>query len=132
MANKKLIAKGLRNSKEELVTKDKTALAMGSGLLNVYSTPSMIALMEKTAYTSLEPFLDLDEATVGAEVQIRHLRATPLGMKVTCESCIREVVERKITFSVEAFDEKGKIGEGIHIRYIIDRDRFMNKTLKSN
>ena len=118
---------GLEYRNEEMVTKGKTAAAMGSGLLNVYSTPAMIAFMEKTAYESIEPHLLPHEGSVGSEVNIKHLRPTPVGMDVHCISRVLEVKERKVVFKVEVFDEKGKIGEGLHVRYVIDKQRFMSK-----
>jgi predicted thioesterase len=111
----------------ENVTQDKLASSVGSGLLQVYSTPSMIALMERTASTALQPFLDEGENSVGTEVNIRHLKATPEGMQVRCVAEVKEVEGRKVVFSLEASDEKGIIGSGVHTRFVIDTERFLAK-----
>lgn len=123
----KTIAKGITGKSGELSTTEKSAAAVGSGLLKVYSTPSMIALMEKAASATLQPYLDEGESSVGAEIHVHHIKATPLGMLVSCDCEIVDVVGRKITFNVRAHDESGEIGYGTHVRYIIDVERFMNK-----
>lgn len=104
-----------------------SASVVGSGGLEVFSTPSMIALMENTAAGSLAPHLEEGQGSVGTAVNIKHIAATPLGMKVTCESEIIEIDRRRLVFSVKAYDEKGLIGEGTHERFIIDNEKFMNK-----
>lgn len=121
------IETGLKGKKEEVVTKEKSAAAVGSGLLDVYATPSMIALMEHTASTTIQPLLAASENSVGSEVHIFHIKPTPIGMKVTCEAEVIEVSGRKVTFKVTAYDEKGEIGNGKHARFIIDTDKFMKK-----
>jgi predicted thioesterase len=118
---------GIQHQEREKVSIDKSAAKVGSGLLEVYSTPAMIALMEKTAYLSIQPYLNEGEGSVGAEVNIRHVRPTPIGREVRCLSEVTAIEGRRIEFHVEAFDEKGKIGEGFHARYIIDNQMFMQK-----
>jgi predicted thioesterase len=100
---------------------------MGSGELEVYATPAMVALMEKAAWTSVAPHLDEGQGTVGVSMNIKHLSATPLGMTVTAKSTLTAIDRRKLTFTVEAFDESGKIGEGTHERFIVDNRSFQEK-----
>ena len=122
-----MIQIGIKGRQETIVTKELTAEAVGSGLLPVYATPMMIALMEKTAHTSLNEYLDEGQGTVGTLMNVSHLAATPLGMKVYCESELIEVDRRRLVFNVKAYDECGLIGEGTHERFIIDNQKFLNK-----
>ncbi len=125
MENKLTI--GIEGKIEQFVTKDDTAAKYGSGLVEVFATPAMIALMEKTCLTSVLDYLNEGFNTVGTEVNIKHLKATPVGKKVICNSVLKNIEGKKLTFSVEAFDEDGKIGEGTHTRYLIDVKKFMEK-----
>ena len=109
------------------VTEAMTAKAMGSGELPVYATPSMIALMENTAFESVASELEEGSGTVGTALDIKHVSATPVGMKVTCESELVKVDGRALTFSVKAFDEAGLIGEGTHERFIVFEEKFQKK-----
>lgn len=122
-----MIKLGIKGQKELIASKEHSASVIGSGGLEVFSTPSMIALMENTAAGSLAPHLEEGQGSVGTAVNIKHIAATPLGMKVTCESEIIEIDRKRILFSVKAYDEKGLIGEGTHERFIIDNEKFMNK-----
>ncbi|MDZ7606673.1 MAG: thioesterase family protein [Cyclobacteriaceae bacterium] len=108
----------------ELVTVDKSASAIGSGLLEVYSTPSMIALMEKTAFHCLEQFLQDHESSVGGEVNIRHLKPTAIGQTVRCTAVITAATEKKVTFEVRVFENDALIGKGTHTRFVIDKEAF--------
>lgn len=110
------------------VTEDKTAKALGSGELAVFATPCMIALMENTAYKSVQPFLSADQGTVGTLLNVRHVAATPVGMEVRCETKLIEIDRKRLVFEVRAFDACGLIGEGVHERFIIDNQKFMQKT----
>ena len=123
------LTKGIVGTKELTVTKDKTAAAVGSGLLDVFATPQMIALMEATASESVAPYLDEGSTSVGTLVNVSHVAATPVGMKVRCESELTEVDGRKLTFTVKAYDNAGLIGEGTHERFIVFSEKFMAKTL---
>ncbi|WP_040193610.1 thioesterase family protein [Clostridium culturomicium] len=120
---------GIAGKQEIVVTKELTAEVIGSGLLPVYATPSMIALMENTASKSVEEFLEEGQGTVGTSLNIKHLSATAVGKAVTCESKLIEVDRKRLVFEVKAFDEAGLIGEGIHERFIIDNKKFMERTL---
>ena len=122
------IKAGIKGKRESLVTKELTAAAVGSGLLEVYGTPYMIALMEETCHTSVEEYLDEGQGTVGISLNVSHVAATPVGMKVYCESRLVEVDGKRLVFNLKAYDEAGLIGEGEHQRFIIDNERFLAKT----
>ena len=119
---------GIKGEEKELVRHENTAAAYGSGLVEVYATPAMIALMEKTCYRSVMPYLSEGEGTVGTRVDISHKKASPLGTVITCKSEIIEIDRRRIVFKVEVFDDKGDlIGDGTHERFVINVEKFMNK-----
>lgn len=118
---------GVKGYKEITVTKELTAISLGSGDLEVYATPAMIALMEETASESVKPGLEVGQGSVGTYIAIKHLAATPIGMRVRCESELVEVDGRRLVFNITAYDEKDKIGEGTHERFIISNDKFQSK-----
>ncbi len=118
---------GIRGEAEVMVTEENTAGNLGSGDLRVFATPAMIALIEKAAYTSVLPELEEGQGTVGTLVNVRHLAATPVGMKVTAKSELIGIDGRTLTFHVEAYDEAGMIGEGMHERVIIWNGKFQAK-----
>lgn len=106
------------------VSVTETAEFVGSGGLPVYSTPAMIALMEKTAYE----FLDSEGLqSVGTRVEISHLRACKVGTELTATAELIENEGRKYVFNVKVNDNSGVIGEGKHDRFVIDPERFMSK-----
>lgn len=119
---------GLKGREDLVVTEDFSAKAMGSGNLAVFATPAMVALMEKTAWKSVQDYLEEGQGTVGTLLEVRHLSATPLGMRVSCESELVLVDGRKLGFVVKVFDEVGLIGEGRHERFVIDQAKFQKKT----
>ncbi|MCL2380308.1 MAG: thioesterase family protein [Treponema sp.] len=123
-----ILKPGLNAEKTVVVAQNNTASALGSGGLDVFSTPSMIALMELTSLSAVAPLLPPGWSTVGTEVNIKHLSATPLGMNVHTHAELLDVDGRALVFAVEAFDEAGKIGEGTHGRFIVENERFMAKT----
>lgn len=123
----KELTPGIKGKQELTVTEQDTAKVYGSGTLEVFGTPAMIALMEKTALTSIEPFLEDGEGSVGTALDVRHTAATPVGMTVICESELIEVDRKRLVFRVSARDETGAIGEGTHERFVIVNDRFMEK-----
>ena len=123
-----MLTPGIKGYAEIIVTEDKTAETMGSGTLPVFATPAMIALMEKTAYQSVQPHLDEGCGSVGTLLEVKHTAATPLGMKVMCESELTEVDGRRLVFTVKAFDEAGLIGEGRHERFIVVNEKFLART----
>lgn len=118
---------GLKGRAETIVTTENTATAIGSGLVPVFATPHMVALMENAAYTSLLPHLSEEEGSVGTHLNVAHSAATPVGMKVWAESVVTCVEGRKVTFQVRAFDERGEIGSGTHERFIINAEKFLAK-----
>lgn len=107
-----------------------TASHLGSGGVEVLATPMMIALMEEAARTSVDPNLEPGQMSVGVNLNISHLAATPIGMAVTARAELLGVDGHKLTFKVEAYDEKEKIGEGTHTRAIINLERFMSRVLE--
>ncbi|MDO5323572.1 MAG: thioesterase family protein [Clostridia bacterium] len=118
---------GIRGEQMIIVTEQQTAKYLGSGELAVFATPCMIALMENTAYKSVQPFLDPGQGTVGTLLNVKHLAATPVGMEVRCETKLIEIDRKRLVFEVKAFDACGLIGEGTHERFVIDNQKFMQK-----
>ena len=123
-----MLTVGIKGTQSVTVANDNTAAAMGSGTLAVFATPAMIALMEKTAYISVQNELDEGCGSVGTLLNVKHLAATPVGMQVTCESELVEIDGRRLVFTVKAYDEKGLIGEGTHERFIVQNEKFLAKT----
>lgn len=121
------IEPGIVNKIEKTVKKRDTASSYGSGLIDVFATPAMIALMENTAQSSLKAYLPDGYITLGIEINVKHMKATPIGMKVRCESKLVSIEGKKLYFELNAWDEKGQIGMGTHIRYIINAEEFMKK-----
>lgn len=119
--------KGLKHISTTTVTAANTALAMGSGDMEVFATPAMVALMENAAMKAVAPHLPEGSTTVGAMMQTSHIKPSAPGETVTAEAVLQEVDGRKLTFRVTASDSEGTIGEGIHIRYIVDRERFLSR-----
>lgn len=119
---------GIKNQIKKTVSNALTAKAMGSGRLDVFATPAMVAMMEEAAHTSVEAELEEGQRTVGTSMTVSHLAATPVGMEVTCESELIEVDGRKLVFDIKAMDEAGLIGEAKHERFIIDSEKFLAKT----
>ncbi len=118
---------GIKHKIEKIISQVDTAIKYGSGMVEVFATPAMISLMEKTALESVLSFLPKGFNTVGTAVDINHIKATPVGQKVICESELIEIDKKKLIFKIIARDEKGKIGFGTHTRFIININDFMNK-----
>ena len=118
---------GLTYTSTVVVSKENVAATMGSGDLNVFATPAMVAFMENAALSAVEDQLPEGNTTVGAMIQTTHLKPTALGDTVLVTATLLEVEGRKLTFSVVASDSQGKIGEGTYIRYVVDRNKFMEK-----
>jgi fluoroacetyl-CoA thioesterase len=119
------IAAGLVGEASFVVGETHTAKHLGSGGVEVLATPVMIALMEDAARSSVDSNLEQGQLSVGVNLNVSHLAATPVGMRVTARSELVAVDGRKLTFKVEAYDEREKIGEGTHVRAIINLERFM-------
>ena len=124
-----MILIGTKCQLEQTVTEDLTAAKIGSGLLPVFGTPFMAAMMENAAQTALQNFLDDDKGSVGTHLDVSHDAPTPVGMRVWAEAEITAVSEnsRMVDFAVRAWDEKGPIGAGTHTRAVILNDRFLAK-----
>lgn len=119
------IEPGLSHEITHIVAEKDTAAVYGSGLAPVLSTPHLIALMENTAQTALTPYLKPGQSSVGTRIDIRHLAATPVGMRVRVCAEVTDVALPRVSFRVEAWDNVEKIGEGDHERFIVDNARFM-------
>ncbi len=121
------LREGIRGSSETVVDENNTALTMGSGELEVFATPAMVALMEEAAAESVKPYIDEKSTTVGTALEIEHISATPIGVSVRCESELCHIDGRKLVFNVTAYDNAGIIGKGRHERFIVEKERFMKK-----
>ncbi len=124
------LKKGLSSQSSVTVSAGNTAAAMGSGDLDVFATPAMVALMENAAMKAVADALPEGSTTVGAEMNVTHIKPSGLGAEIVATAVLTGVEERKLTFNVGARDAEGMIGEGIHIRYAVDRRRFMEKVGK--
>ncbi|MBQ6294940.1 MAG: thioesterase [Firmicutes bacterium] len=122
-----MLSVGIKGNLERTVTEDLTAEALGSGLLPVFATPAAVALAEETAWKSVAGELEEGQGTVGTLMELAHIAATPLGMKVRCETELVEVDRRKLVFTVKIYDEKEKVADGRHERFIIDNAKFLSK-----
>ncbi len=109
------------------VTDKVTAAAVGSGMLPVFATPSMIALIEKAAAESVAPQLEAGMTTVGTRLDVAHTAATPVGMTVRAVTELTEIDGRRLNFTVHAFDDAGEIGSGTHERFIVNAEKFLAK-----
>ena len=120
---------GCKGRAETIVTPEKTAKTAGSGALDVFATPFMAALMEEAAWTSIQPYLEDGQGSVGIALNLTHDAATPIGMKVWAEAEITAVSEngKMVDFAVKAWDEKGPIGAGTHTRAIVKNEKFLAK-----
>lgn len=119
---------GMKGEASTLVEREDTAAEVGSGSLLVYATPCMVALMEGAACEAISPALSDDQSSVGIALEISHLSATPVGMEVRAEAEVTAVEGKIITFTLTAYDEAGKIGEGTHKRCLISTQKFLDKT----
>ncbi len=122
-----MLEKGLSAQSRTTVVEAATAAAMGSGDLPVFATPAMIALMENAAMRAVASALPEGSTTVGAEMCVSHIKASGLGAEITASAVVTAVEGRKITFSVGARDAEGLIGEGTHVRFVVERERFLAK-----
>ena len=118
---------GLKFESTVVVSPSNTAATLGSGDMDVFATPAMVALMENAAMLAVAAHLPEGSATVGTQMNTSHIKASPLGATITASAELTEVEGRKLTFAVKAWDEKGVIGEGVHTRFVVDRERFLSK-----
>lgn len=121
------VSVGMKGRAECAVTPENTAAAVGSGLVPVFATPYMVALMENAAVNAVQNALEAGQGTVGTRLEVTHDAATPVGMKVWAEAEVTAVEGKKLTLAVRAYDEAGPIGGGVHERFLITVDRFLAK-----
>ena len=122
-----MLETGITGTITKKVTQGLSARELGSGELEVFATPAMIALIEETAWRSVADRLDEGCGTVGTSVNITHTAATPIGMDVTCKTTLVEIDRRRLVFEVGVFDESGEIGKGTHERFIVNNEKFQAK-----
>lgn len=122
-----MLKEGLTATQKMTVSDRDTAQYHGSGKLNVYATPSMIAFMENTAMAVIDNDLDTGTDTVGIHIDVKHIKATKQGGEVTCTATLVKVDGKKLSFEIEASDQDGVIGKANHTRYIIVPDVFMDR-----
>jgi len=118
---------GMVGEASTLVVHENTAASVGAGGVEVFGTPMMVALMENAAWGAVSRDLDKGDVTVGTLVNVSHLAATPLGQQVRAIAELIEIDGRRLVFRVEAYDEKRKIGEGQHERYVVNLERFLKR-----
>ena len=121
------ITVGMKGEVSTLAEREDTAKEVGSGSLLVYATPCMVALMEGAACEAIEEAMTDTQTTVGTELNIQHLSATPVGLEVRAEAEVTAVEGKVITFALRAFDEAGEIGKGTHKRVIVNSQKFLDK-----
>ena len=119
---------GIKNTLTIKVTNDKTAKVLGSGTLDVFATPAMVALMEQTAAQSVQPLLENGITSVGTKINVEHLSADPVGIEVTCESTLVEIDNRRLVFDIVVSDKHSVVGKAYHERFLIKSESFMTKT----
>ena len=122
-----MLQPGIKGRKSVTVSEANTAKTMGSGTLDVFATPAMIALIEQAAYTSVASELEPGWGSVGTALNVQHLSATPVGMTVTAETELVEVDRRRLDFSAQVFDETGLVGQGTHERFLVENEKFQSK-----
>lgn len=122
-----MLETGLTHTSSLTVTETLTAKAMGSGDMPVLATPAMMALMENAAMLAVAPELPEGSTTVGGHIESSHLKPTPLGAEVKAEATLTKVDGRKLYFTVKAMQGDAVIGECTHLRFIVDREKFMSK-----
>ncbi|MCG9968054.1 thioesterase family protein [Pelotomaculum terephthalicicum JT] len=118
---------GIEGKASTVVNKGNTAMAYGSGAVNVFATPAMVALMEKAALSSVDPLLDAGYTTVGTKIEVKHMAATPMGMNVTATSRLVEVNGKRLLFNIEVKDEVDLVGTGVHERFIVELAGFIKR-----
>ena len=111
-----------------MVTEELTARAMGSGSLAVFATPALAALMERAACLAMDGDLDEGIASVGVEMELEHLAASPVGMQVRATARLLESDGRRFTFEIEAHDKQGLVGRARHTRATVKAEKFMERT----
>lgn len=118
---------GMKYRMEKTVTKDQLASSVGSGALDVFGTPFLILLMEEACFYCVRDEVEKGQSTVGTKLDVTHDSPTPIGAKVYCDCELTAIEGRKLVFKVEAYDEFGVIGKGVHERFVVDNERFLKK-----
>ena len=118
---------GLVGQAEMIVREEDLVSALGGAKVDVLSTPRLIQLLEAAAVKAIQVFLHPDQMSLGTQVKIRHLSATPLGMQVTAHALLKEAEDRRLLFWVDAYDEVEKVAEGEHERILVSRERFLQR-----
>lgn len=118
---------GLSGMSEMIVKREDVVSQLGDMAVDVLSTPRLIQLMETAAINAIEAYIPPDRVSLGTRVNVRHLSATPLGMKVTAHALLKAVEENRLLFIVDAHDEKDKVAEGEHERVLVSKERFLQK-----
>ncbi len=121
---------GLIGKSEMMVKEEDVVSPLGEIPIKVLSTPRLIQLLEAAAINAIQEFIPKDQVSLGREVKIQHLSATPLGMKVTAHALLTKVDQNRVFFRVDAYDEKEKVAEGEHERVLVSKDRFLQKVEK--
>ena len=123
-----ILSPNLTGTASTTVDHTNTAASLGSGLVLVFGTPALVALLELAAVHAVANSLPPGSTSVGTLVDVRHLAATPMGMRVRAQATRPAVEGRRLTFAVEAYDEVEKVGEGTHTRVVVDAERFVQRT----
>ena len=121
---------GLAGKSEMIVKEEDLVRQLGDVPVDVLSTPRLVQLLEAAAINAIQDFIPTDQVSLGTEVKIKHLSATPLGMKVTANALLKRIDKNRLFFLVDAFDEKEKVAEGEHERVLVSKDRFLQKVEK--
>lgn len=121
---------GLMGKTEKVVSEEDLVSHIGKFPIDVLSTPRLIQWMEEAAIEAIQEFLPSDQLSLGTQVRMKHLAATPLGMKVTAHAILKEVQKNRLLFLIDAYDEKEKVAEGEHERILISKERFDQKLEK--
>ena len=116
----------LCNEEKEIVNANNVATVVGSGSVEVFATPAMIALMEKTANNSLRNYLPEDCVSVGVEINTKHIKASAIGKELVCKSELIKVDGKKLFFNISAYEGEDMIGQASHTRVVVNKEKFLN------
>ena len=122
-----MISEGTKYTSRTIVAEENCACTMGSGNLPVFATPALVALMENAAMLAVADSLPEGSTTVGGEISIKHLKPSAIGTEITATATLSSAEGRKLTFNVEAHDASGLVGEGTHVRFVVDKEKFMSR-----
>ena len=115
---------------EKIIDSSETAVKMESGGLDVFSTPNLIAFMEKTAFLSVEKYLDEESTTVGISINAKHLKANLIGYELSCVATLTEIDGKKLSFEIVVIHKETIVGSCFHDRFIVNKEKFINKLIK--